>query len=209
MAPIEYQPRVGCFYRARYYHPELQRFVSEDPIGFAAGDANLYAYVRNDPANFTDATGLVRWSGSQSAVEFLTAGAVKFDLQSECVNGKRVRATVLAAGPGASIGIEFAAIHESVEFEDFLSLPDPSALSGVFLYAGGAFSLPPTAAQRLGIILGGGDPNGPNGVSASSIQLGRARCLGAGSVRGFAANVGFLVGSSTVLNSEVEPCKKK
>ncbi|HEV8640824.1 MAG TPA: RHS repeat-associated core domain-containing protein [Methylomirabilota bacterium] len=33
------------YYRARYYHPTLQRFVSEDSLGFAAGDANLYAYV--------------------------------------------------------------------------------------------------------------------------------------------------------------------
>ncbi|PYT52891.1 MAG: hypothetical protein DMG43_10465 [Acidobacteria bacterium] len=22
-----------CYYRARYYHPQLQRFISEDPIG--------------------------------------------------------------------------------------------------------------------------------------------------------------------------------
>lgn len=139
----------------------------------------------------------------------MTAGAVKFNLQSECVNGKRVRAMVLAAGPGASLGVEFAAAHESVEFVDNLSLPDPSALSGVFLYAGGGFSLPPTMAGRLGVILVGGDPNGPHGVSATGIQLGRARSLGAGFVRGFAANIGFLVGSSTVLNSEVEPCKKK
>jgi hypothetical protein len=29
------------YYRARYYHPGLQRFVSEDPIGFAGGDPNL------------------------------------------------------------------------------------------------------------------------------------------------------------------------
>jgi len=28
-------------YRARYYHPTLQRFTSDDPIGFAGGDVNL------------------------------------------------------------------------------------------------------------------------------------------------------------------------
>jgi RHS repeat-associated protein len=38
-------------YRARYYHPALQRFVSEDPLGFGGGGgANLHAYVGNDPA---------------------------------------------------------------------------------------------------------------------------------------------------------------
>ena len=39
------------YYRARYYHPRLQRFISEDPIGFRGGDANLYGYVRNAPLN--------------------------------------------------------------------------------------------------------------------------------------------------------------
>jgi RHS repeat-associated protein len=37
------------YYRARYYHPGLQRFISEDPVGFAAGDTNLYSYVGTTP----------------------------------------------------------------------------------------------------------------------------------------------------------------
>jgi RHS repeat-associated protein len=45
------------YYRARYYHPGLQRFISEDPAGFAAGDTNLYAYVGNSPTNLTDPSG--------------------------------------------------------------------------------------------------------------------------------------------------------
>jgi RHS repeat-associated protein len=46
------------YYRARYYHPARQRFISEDPIGLGAGDPNLYAYVRNNPVAFVDPTGL-------------------------------------------------------------------------------------------------------------------------------------------------------
>ena len=45
------------YYRARYYSPTLQRFISEDPIDFDGGDTNLYAYVSNNPCNFTDPTG--------------------------------------------------------------------------------------------------------------------------------------------------------
>ncbi len=46
------------YYRARYYSPSTQRFISEDPIGFGGGDVNLYAYVGNDPINFADPSGL-------------------------------------------------------------------------------------------------------------------------------------------------------
>jgi RHS repeat-associated protein len=45
------------YYRARYYHPGLQRFISEDPIGFLGGDPNLYAYVGNNPLSFRDPFG--------------------------------------------------------------------------------------------------------------------------------------------------------
>jgi len=45
------------FYRARYYSPTFQRFVAQDPIGFRGGDLDLYSYVSNNPATFTDPTG--------------------------------------------------------------------------------------------------------------------------------------------------------
>lgn len=40
------------------FSPTLGRFVTKDPIGFQAGDVNLYRYVGNDPVNETDPTGL-------------------------------------------------------------------------------------------------------------------------------------------------------
>jgi RHS repeat-associated protein len=46
------------YYRARYYHAELQRFMSEDPIRLKAGDTNFYAYVVNNPINASDPHGL-------------------------------------------------------------------------------------------------------------------------------------------------------
>ncbi len=55
----EYDPESGLyFYRARYYDPKAGRFISSDPIGFAGGDSNLYAYVFNDPVNLIDPSGL-------------------------------------------------------------------------------------------------------------------------------------------------------
>jgi RHS repeat-associated protein len=46
------------FYRARYYSPTFQRFVSQDPIGFGGGDANLYSYSANQPTLLSDPSGL-------------------------------------------------------------------------------------------------------------------------------------------------------
>lgn len=45
------------FYRARYYSSGADRFIAEDPIGFAGGQVNLYAYAFNSPTNFLDPTG--------------------------------------------------------------------------------------------------------------------------------------------------------
>ncbi|MBI1821017.1 MAG: IPT/TIG domain-containing protein [Nitrospirae bacterium] len=45
------------YYRARYYSPSLQRFISEDPIGFRGG-INKYSYVLNNPLRFYDPFGL-------------------------------------------------------------------------------------------------------------------------------------------------------
>jgi len=47
----------GLLYmRARYYDPSLGRFMNKDPIGFMGG-LNLYEYVGNNPANYTDPLG--------------------------------------------------------------------------------------------------------------------------------------------------------
>ena len=45
------------FYRARYYSPTLQRFISEDPAGLAGG-LNFYSYAGDNPVNNRDPLGL-------------------------------------------------------------------------------------------------------------------------------------------------------
>jgi len=45
------------YYRARWYDGNLGRFISEDPIGFAGGDINLYGYVWNNPIKLVDPQG--------------------------------------------------------------------------------------------------------------------------------------------------------
>jgi RHS repeat-associated protein len=45
------------YYRARYYHAGLMRFLQPDPLGLLAG-INPYVYVENSPTNFLDPSGL-------------------------------------------------------------------------------------------------------------------------------------------------------
>ena len=42
----------------RWYDPEIAGWISEDPISFRGGDANLYCYCGNDPVNCVDPSGL-------------------------------------------------------------------------------------------------------------------------------------------------------
>jgi RHS repeat-associated protein len=55
----EWDGETGQYYnRARYYDPTVGRFISEDPLGFGAGDTNIYRYVGNSFVNETDPSGL-------------------------------------------------------------------------------------------------------------------------------------------------------
>jgi RHS repeat-associated protein len=54
----EFDSETGLYYyRARYYDSAIGRFISEDPISFAGGDANLSRYVGNSPTNGIDPFG--------------------------------------------------------------------------------------------------------------------------------------------------------
>jgi len=51
-------PELGLYdYKARMYAPALGRFLQTDPIGYGSGP-NIYAYVRGDPVNLSDPSGL-------------------------------------------------------------------------------------------------------------------------------------------------------
>jgi RHS repeat-associated protein len=57
----EFDDETGLYnYRSRYYDPESGEFVSEDRIGFEAGDSNLSRYVGNNPVNYIDPSGFCR-----------------------------------------------------------------------------------------------------------------------------------------------------
>jgi RHS repeat-associated protein len=51
----------------RWYDASTGQWISEDPIGFAASDANLNRYVGNEPTGYIDPSGLVI-SGTESRI---------------------------------------------------------------------------------------------------------------------------------------------
>lgn len=58
-AGMEYDSVTSQYYdRARYYDPMTGRFESQDPLGFDAGDTDLYRYVYNEPTDAVDPDGL-------------------------------------------------------------------------------------------------------------------------------------------------------
>jgi RHS repeat-associated protein len=94
------------YYRARYYSPALQRFISEDPIGFDGGDLNLYAYVGNDPINASDPFGTIA-----PAVGVCIGGAlanVAIDAAIGALSGRKV--TLGGLGRSALMGCGMALI---------------------------------------------------------------------------------------------------
>jgi hypothetical protein len=84
------------------YDPAIGRWFTEDPIGFDAGDADLYRYVANDPTNGIDPNGLeietarttVRtWStpkpnllGNKGGVDFGPDGKFKGEVQVRLID---------------------------------------------------------------------------------------------------------------------------
>ncbi len=80
----------------RQENPSTGRWTSQDPLGFAAGDANLYRYVGNDSTGMVDPSGLEQESlPTKSTVEGISTGVInqlkkkKGSYGSE-VNGTRI-----------------------------------------------------------------------------------------------------------------------
>ena len=64
-AGMRLDPVTGLYYdNARWYDPANGVFISQDPLGFAAGDPNTGRYCFNSPTNLIDPTGLwPEWLG--------------------------------------------------------------------------------------------------------------------------------------------------
>jgi RHS repeat-associated protein len=94
------------YYRARYYSPTLQRFISEDPIG-PAGGTNLYAYAADSPTNYTDPSGNNPVLGG-----CITGGLVEgvMSMAGQRLAGRKVDWGWGGVGGAAAMGCAFGAV---------------------------------------------------------------------------------------------------
>jgi len=92
--PFKYVGRYGVMHddtgllymRARFYDPEVGRFLSKDPVGLWGGDVNLYRYALSNPVNWMDPWGLWYLDLNVGAPLFRAFG-VTFGLQADLTTG--------------------------------------------------------------------------------------------------------------------------
>lgn len=182
------------YYRARYYDPQVGRFVSKDPIGIKGG-INLYSYTSNNPINMKDPSGLASYSGEVSLTTAGKFGAgvgyLSGKMYSSCVNGKRQVGDLKAGLGGLSVGLAIGKTTFSLTVTDWVEYAPPnlSNLNG-----------------SAGVVSIGG-ALGPFGGSVSYIFLGNTQSSDLlGKQTGIDISASAIGGWSNVSNIHEESC---
>jgi len=130
------------FMKARYYDPEIGRFISKDPIGLLGG-LNLYAYAGNNPVNFIDPLGL---QGEKSGIWSGTGGNVGGILLSGGVYTGIYRVTswdtgqscwIMTTCSGTGLGLTGSLTAESIWIWNAYSSSDLAGLTEGAIASGG------------------------------------------------------------------------
>jgi RHS repeat-associated protein len=100
------------YYRNRYYSPQLGRFISEDPLGLAAG-INYYAYVRGSPVSRRDPLGLADESPT-TEIDYTGAGTKAYNA-CEAIDRQ---ATALFKAAAARAKSDWKAFNEHMQEAD-------------------------------------------------------------------------------------------
>lgn len=180
----QFEPETGLyFYRNRVYDQNSGRFLTKDPKGFAAGDVNLYRYVKNSPTNSIDPFGLDGDILSLSAS--FQFGTVGFEAQvgyarTRSDSGKDesgiIGSIAFKSGPGieANVGAEFTYSPDAQRLDDF---------SGIFaggqanLLAGGVEASASVSSDNRIIRSFSVSGSAGAGIGSATLDIGKAGVL--------------------------------
>jgi RHS repeat-associated protein len=172
----ESDPETGLYYyRARYFDANVGRFISTDPIGFEAGDSNLYRYVNNSSTLATDPTGeFAEWfdNAAYTADKFLAGFA------HTLTGGKSTELRT------ALYGSTVAGQHEGFAFDVGRSIGLATGLVTVALATGGVGTFSGGLDAGSQLFQNGGDFSKINlasvAISAASGKIGSSVSSGLG-----------------------------
>jgi RHS repeat-associated protein len=169
----------------REYNAELGSYIESDPIGMKGG-INTYAYVGADPVKFTDASGLVEWSGWAKSIGIGPGLHEEYVLHTECFCNMKltVKVSVWYLGYGIGRGI---AQKWYAKLTDPFPCPSAKALEGPATTFG--------AAAAFGY-----------GLSYSRTRIGFAEGSGFDWIQGLGGASGPAQGYATVEVLDSQPC---
>jgi len=154
--------------------------------------------------------GLAEWIGKYSGGSLLVGGVYRYELTSECINGRQATVKVTAIGGGPSMDAAISATGGKATFNDNLNHIDPTVFNGEFKTGDASFSIPPNSTQTFGMLLGGAKnstiANMNHGGSCGVTGLGRASSQSCGGIRGFSIGIGVLYGGSFVTDVKWKKC---
>ncbi len=141
----ERDPVTGLiFLRSRYYDPGLARFITPDTAEADPADVaswNRYAYVSNNPVNFVDPAGTIKWQGVIGGVAAVLAGAAMI----------ATGGVVLGVLGALTIGTGKAALVTSLFIPAGADFTPPATPAGWAAWVGQQVSTDPTTDQLIGI----------------------------------------------------------
>ena len=153
---LAHDPETGLVYmRHRYFDPELGRFLSPDPMGYA-DSPSLYQYAGNNPVNFSDPMGLLIQTGDRE-LEVIKGIVTKLGqpqlaetltLQGGYIHipGAEMMAWARAAGRNPTLSMLFKAIIDTFLDVDLRFVEDASLQAE----SGAKTSAPRIEFDRLG-----------------------------------------------------------
>jgi len=157
---------------ARDYDPQTGRWTAKDPLLFAPGETNLYAYTSNDPVNHIDSNGLFGWtSGFTVGAGYGWGGSLSVGVGFDLSRGFFLFAS---GGTGPHGGISAGCGLEFTVYNDFDQYAGRGSEVGANIPIGGF------------AISGGDSPN------AASISVGPSVGADVHVYSGYTATTGFL-----------------